>query len=292
PLHDFRDVFVGQAFYWFFGAVAFVLLIACVNVANLLQFCIETRRKEYALRASLGARRYRLIQQLLTESGILALSGGLLGIGLTFAGIKLLVALAGEFPNSTEITVDARVLLFSLGVSLLTAILFGLAPAMQASRPDLNVVLRESERKTTTTSGRVARHSLAVAEVALAMVLLVGAGLMINTVFHLQRVNPGFDVNHVLSMDLQLPEGGKYLERVPGGDMEKTLSSVTAFYQRLLEKTKVLPGVESAAVIGALPTRCCPEFYSFAILGHPAPPPGNRPRAGYSEVSSEIFSTL
>jgi putative ABC transport system permease protein len=124
------------------------------------------------------------------------------------------------------------------------------------------------------------------------MVLLVGAGLMINTIFHLQRVNPGFDVNHVLSMDLQLPEGGKYLERVPGGDMEKTLPSVTAFYQRLLEKTNVLPGVESAAVIGALPTRCCPEFYSFAILGHPAPPPENRPRAGYSEVSFGIFSTL
>ena len=130
---------------------------------------------------------------------------------------------------------------------------------MQAARPDLNAVLREGERKTTTTSGRLARHSLAVAEVALAMVLLVGAGLMINTIFHLQRVNPGFDVNHVLSMDLQLPEGGKYLERVPGGDMEKTLPSVTAFYRRLLEKTNVLPGVESAAVIGALPTRCCPE---------------------------------
>src|SRR6266404_2617248 len=292
PLHDDLFRFAGPVLYPLFGAVAFVLLIACVNVANLLQFRTETRRKEYALRASLGAGRRRLIQQLLTESGVLALSGGLLGLGLTFAGIKLVVALAGEFPNSTEITVDARVLLFTLGVSLLTAILFGLAPAMQASRPDLNVVLRESERKTTTTSGRLARHSLAVAEVALAMVLLVGAGLMINTVFHLQRVNPGFDVNHVLSMDLQLPEGGKYLERVPGGDMEKTLPSVTAFYQRLLEKTGVLPGVESAAVIGALPTRCCPEFYSFAILGHPAPPPENRPRAGYSEVSSGVFSTL
>jgi putative ABC transport system permease protein len=210
PLHEDLYRFAGQALYPFFGAVAFVLLIACVNVANLLQFRTETRRKEFALRASLGAGRRRLIQQLLTESGILALSGGLLGIGLTFAGIKLLVALAGEFPNSTEITVDARILLFTLGVSLLTAILFGSGPAMRASRPDLNVVLREGERKTTTTSGRLARHSLAVAEVALAMVLLVGAGLMINTIFHLQHVNPGFDVNHVLSMDLQLPEGGKY----------------------------------------------------------------------------------
>src|SRR5713101_4296160 len=137
PLHDDLFRFAGPVLYPLFGAVAFVLLIACVNVANLLQFRTETRRKEYALRASLGAGRRRLIQQLLTESGILAISGGLLGIGLTFAGIKLLVALAGEFPNSTEITVDARVVLFTLGVSLLTAILFGLAPAMQASRPDL-----------------------------------------------------------------------------------------------------------------------------------------------------------
>jgi putative ABC transport system permease protein len=292
PLHEDLYRFAGPILYPLFGAVAFVLLIACVNVANLLQFRTETRRKEYALRASLGAGRRRLIQQLLTESGILALSGGVLGIALTFAGIKLLIALAGEIPNATEITVDARVLVFTLAVSLFTAILFGLAPAIQASRPDLNVVLRESERKTTTSSGRMARHSLAVAEVALAMVLLVGAGLMINTIFHLQRVNPGFDGNHVLSMDLQLPEGGKYLERVPGGDMEKTQPAVTAFYQRLLEKTSALPGVESAAVIGALPTRCCPEFYSFAILGHPAPPPENRPRAGYSEVSSGLFTTL
>ncbi len=154
PLHEDLYRFAGQALYPLFGAVAFVLLIACVNVANLLQFRTETRRKEYALRSSLGAGRRRLIQQLLTESGLLALSGGLLGIALTYAGIKLLVALAGDFPNSTDVGVDGRVLLFTLGVSLLTAILFGLAPAIQASRPDLNVVLREGERKTTTSSGR------------------------------------------------------------------------------------------------------------------------------------------
>jgi len=292
PLHDDLFRFAGPVLYPLFGAVAFVLLIACVNVANLLQFRTETRRKEYALRSSLGAGRRRLIQQLLTESGLLALSGGVLGIALTYAGIKLLVALAGEFPNSTEIGVDARVFVFTLAVSLLTAILFGLAPAIQASRPDLNVVLREGERKTTTSSGRLARHSLAVAEVALAMVLLVGAGLMINTMLHLQRVHTGFDANHLLTMEFQLPEGGKYVERIPGGDMEKTLPSVTAFYQRLLEKTGALVGVESSAVIGALPTRCCPEFYSFAILGHPAPAPDNRPQAGYSEVSPGVFSTL
>jgi putative ABC transport system permease protein len=291
-LHKDLFRFAGQTLYPLFGAVAFVLLIACVNVANLLQFRTETRRREYALRSSLGAGRRRLIQQLLTESGLLALSGGLLGIGLTYAGIKLLLALAGEFPNAADVGVDGRVLLFTLSVSLLTAILFGLAPAIQASRPDLNVVLREGERKTTGSSGRLARHSLAIAEMALAMVLLVGAGLMINTMLRLQRVNPGFNASHLLTMDFQLPEGGKYVERIPGGDMEKTQPAVTAFYQRLLEKTSALPGVESAALIGALPTRCCAEFYSFTILGHPAPSPDNRPQAGYSEISPSFFSTF
>jgi putative ABC transport system permease protein len=292
PLHEDLYRFAGMYLYPLFGAVAFVLLIACVNVANLLQFRTETRRREYGLRVSLGAGRGRLVRQLLTESGLLALSGGVIGIALTFGGIQLLLALAGEFPNSTEVNVDGRVLLFTLGISLATAILFGLAPAIQASRPDLQVVLREGERKTTTVSGRWARHSLVAAEIALAMVLLVSAGLMINTMLHLQRVNPGFDYNHLLTMDIQLPEGGKYLERVPGGDMEKTLPAVTAFYQRALEKLQGHVGIESAAVIGALPMRCCPEFYSFSIIGHPVPTPENRPQGGYSEVSVNVFHTM
>ena len=292
PLHEDLYRGAGLALYPLLGAVAFVLLIACVNVANLLQFRAETRRKEYALRVSLGAGRRRLVQQLLTESGVLALAGGAIGVFLTFAGIKLFLALAGEFPNSASITVDGRVLLFTLGVSLLTAILVGLAPSIQVFRPDLNVILREGERKTTSTSSRLARHGLAIAEVALAMVLLAGAGLMINTVLRLHRVNPGFAADNLLTMDLQLPEGGKYLERVPGGDMEKTLPTVTAFYQRLVEKAAALPGVESAALIGALPTRCCAENYSFSILAHAPPPPESRPHAGYSEVSASVFGTL
>ena len=292
PLHGDLYRFAGMYLYPLFGAVAFVLLIACVNVANLMQFRTETRRKEYALRVSLGAGRGRLIRQLLTESGLLAFSGGLLGIGMTYGGIQLLLALAGDFPNSADVNIDGRVLLFTLGVCVATAVLFGLAPAIQASRPNLNVVLRETERNASTASSRVARYALAVAEVALAMVLLVGAGLMINTMVHLQRVSPGFDYSRLLTMDIQLPEGGKYMERVPGGDMEKTLPTVTAFYQRVEEKVSGLPGVEAGALIGALPMRCCIEFYSFSILGHPAPPPENRPRAGYSEVSTNLFSML
>src|ERR1700730_2077804 len=291
-LHEELFGWARGALYPLLGAVAFVLLIACVNVANLLQFRTETRRKEYALRVSLGAGRKRLIQQLLTESALLALTGGLLGIGLTYAGIKLFLALAGEFPNSTSVSLDGRVLLFTLMVSLLTAVLFGLGPSIQASRPNLNLVLREGERKMATISSRLARHGLAVAEVALAMVLLVGAGLMMSSILRLQGVRPGFDARNVLSMDFQLAEGGKYVQRIPGGDMEKVLPAATAFYQRLVEKVSALPGVESAALIGALPTRCCAQSWTFSILGHPAPSPEGRPRAGYSEASAQVFKTL
>ncbi|MGA7221617.1 MAG: ABC transporter permease [Candidatus Acidiferrales bacterium] len=289
-----RDLYrgAGSALYPLLGAVAFVLLIACVNVANLMQFRTETRRKEYALRMSLGAERRRLVQQLLTESALLALAGGVLGTILTFVGIKVFLALADDFPNADSITVDGRVLLFALGISLLTAILFGLAPALRASNPDLNAVMRESERKTTSAASRLARHALVISEVALAMVLLVGAGLMINTILHLKRVNPGFDYIRLLAVDFQLPEGGKYLQRVPGGDMERTLPTATNFYTRLLENARGLPGVESAALIGAMPTRCCAERYTFSILGHAVPSEDNRPTAGYSEISAGIFNTM
>jgi putative ABC transport system permease protein len=292
PLHEELFGWAGKALYPLFGAVGFVLLIACVNVANLMQFRTETRRKEYALRVSLGAERKRLMQQLFTESGLLAAIGGALGVLLTLGGIRIFLTLAREFPNSASITVDGPVLLFTLGISLLTAFLFGLGPAIQASRPDLNIVLKEGERKTASVSRRAARHSLAVCEIALAMVLLVGAGLMISTMLRLQQVKPGFDTSNTLTMDIQLPEGGKYMERVPGGDMERTLPTATAFYQRLLEKSGGLPGVESAALITELPTRGAGGFYSFAILGHPAPPPDNRPQAGYDEVSPSLFGTL
>jgi putative ABC transport system permease protein len=292
-LHEDLYRWAGPALYPLLGAVAFVLLIACVNVANLMQFRTETRKKEFALRVSLGARRGRLIQQLLTESGLLAVAGGLLGIVLTVVGIKLFLGLAGgNFPNADSIRVDGRVLLFTLGISLATALLVGLLPAVQASRMDLNVVLREGERKTTNAGSLWARNVLAVCEMALAMVLLAGAGLMINTVLHLQQVDPGFDVNNLMTMEMQLPEGGKYLRRVPGGDMENPLPTVTAFYRSVVEKVRALPGVESAAVMGALPMRCCAENYSFAIVGKPAPEAENRPFAGYSEVSTNAFETL
>src|SRR6266851_3186222 len=291
PLHEALFGWARQPMYPLLGAVAFVLLIACANVANLLQSRTESRRNEYAVRASLGASRRRLMQQLFAESALLALAGGLLGVFLTYFGIQLFLKLAGDFPSSDSINVDARVLLFTLGVSLLTAFAFGLVPAIQASNPNLNNALREGARRTSAGSRGLTRHALAVSEVALAMVLLVGAGLMINSILRLQKTNPGFDTANLLTMRIQLPEAGKYMQRVPGGDMERATPQVTAFYEQLLEKTAVLPGVESVGSITGLPTHFA-QGYTFSILGHPAPPPDQRPQAGYNQVSPGFFRTL
>lgn len=281
----------GEALYPLLGAVGCVLLIACVNVANLMRSRTEARRKEYSVRAALGAGRRRLMQQLFVESGLLAFLGGSLGVLLAYLGIQILRKMLGDFPNVESINIDGRVLLFTMGVSLLTAGIFGLAPALQASNPDVNAALREGEGRTVAGSRGFARHALAVSEVALAMVLLVGAGLMINTVLRLRKVSPGFDPRDLLTMLVQLPEGGKYLQRVPGGDMEKTLPTVTAFNQQVTEKIAALPGVASSGIMSFIPMGGAYTF-SCSILGHPEPDPENRPHAGYDDVSPSIFQTL
>jgi len=290
PLHQDLYRGAGQALYPLLGAVACVLLIACVNVANLTRSRTETRRKEYSVRAALGAGRRRLMQQLFAESGLLAFLGGGLGILIAYWGIQILRKLLGDFPNVESISIDGRVLLFTFGISVLTAGIFGLAPALEASNPDLNAALREGEGRTVAGSRGITRHVLAVSEVALAMVLLVGAGLMINTILRLQQVNPGFDAKNLLTMLVQLPEGGKYLKREPG-DMERTLPTVAAFNQQLTEKIAALPGVESSGVMSFLPMRGA-YMFSFSILGHPAPAPESRPQAGYDDVSPSIFETF
>jgi len=291
PLHEELFGWARQPMYPLLGAVACVLLIACANVANLLQTRTESRRNEYAVRASLGADRRRLMQQLFAESGILALAGGTLGVLLSYFGVRLFLKLAGEFPNSDSINIDARVLLFTLAISLSTAFVFGLVPAIQASNPNLNNALREGASRTSSGSRGITRHALAVCEVALAMVLLIGAGLMINSILRLQRVNPGFETANLLTLQVQLPEAGKYMQRVPGGDMERATPQVAAFYQQLLEKTAALPGVESVASMTGLPTHFA-EGYSFSILGHPTPPPDQRPQAGFTQASPNVFRTL
>jgi putative ABC transport system permease protein len=208
---------------------------------NLLQSRTETRRKEQAVRVSLGATRWRIIQQLFVESGLLAFTGGILGIGLTYLGIQLFRDVGDAFQMPPGISIDGRVLLFTLGLSFLTAILFGLAPALKASSPDLNLMIREGDRTRVAGSRGWARHALAVSEAAMAMVLLVGAGLMINTVLHLKQVNSGLDPRNILIAGISLPEGGRYLARVPGGDMEKPSPQVRTFYQQLLDRVAAAP---------------------------------------------------
>ena len=188
------------------AAVGLLLLIACLNVANLLQSRTESRRREYALRLALGAKPGRLMQQTLIESGVLAGLGCVSGIALTFAGISVFRAMSDNLPLTERLRVDWRVLMFTVVVSGITALIFGLAPAWQASRTDPNGALREGERGNIGKSRGLVRRGLAVAEIALAMVLLVGAGLMINTVSRLASVDPGFDPHNILMAEINLPD--------------------------------------------------------------------------------------
>ncbi len=273
------------------GAVGFVLLIGCVNVANLTLSRTEGRRKEYSVRASLGAGRRRLMQQLLVESGLLTLIGGSLGVLLSFWGIRLLRALASGLPGGESIRINGRVLLFAAGLSVLTALLFGLAPALQASRADLNDALREGESRTSSAKGGRMRYLLVISEVALAMVLLVGAGLMINSLLRMLLPSPGFDPKNVLTMAVNFPETeGKYLEKIPGTNITKISPKVTAYHQQLIERVTAMPGVESAGMISIIPPFGVGSI-SFSILGQPAPS-GKRPSGGLNEVSPSYFRTM
>ena len=285
-LHEAMS-FRGDYLYPLFGAVSCILLIACLNVANLMQSRTESRRREYALRLALGAKPGRLMQQVLIESGVLAGLGCIAGFALTFAGTSLFRAMTHSFINE-RLRVDWRVLTFTLFASATTAFVFGWAPAWQASRTDPNGALREGERGGVGKSRGFVRQGLAVAEIALAMVLLVGAVLMISTVSRLSHVDPGFDPRNILIADVSLPEGGKYVERLPGGGMEKWTSNVDAFYRSLLQKLALIPGVEAAATGGFQPTGIAREF-TYSVVGRPATSDRDRAETGYDEVSPGFF---
>jgi putative ABC transport system permease protein len=216
----------------FLVAVGFVLLIACTNVANLLLARAVTRTREVAIRTALGARRGRIIKQLLTESFLLAVIGGGLGLLLALWSRDLLVKFSpGDIPRLDEARLDARVLAFSLGVTLLTTLLCGLAPAWQVSKPDLVATLKEGGQKGGTQGGRV-RNVLVVAEVALALVLVIGAGLMIRSFLRLQQVDPGFNPNNVLMLSVSLP-GAKYPDS----------AQAIEFFEQAEQRIKALAGV-------------------------------------------------
>ncbi|MFL6275047.1 MAG: ABC transporter permease [Blastocatellia bacterium] len=235
------------ALFVLFGAVGFVLLIACANVANLLLARAATRQKEIAIRAAVGAGRLRLLRQLLTESVLLALAGGLSGLLMALVTVKALrVFGAASIPRLNEVGIDGRVLGFTFLVSLLTGVVFGLIPALRASRVDLNEVLKDGGRRST--GGALGRgpwhirNLLVVAEVALSLVLLIGAGLLIRSYQRIANASPGYDTHNVLSLRLALPA-----TRYPNAD------AVIAFYQRLSERVQALPGVETVATSYLLP---------------------------------------
>jgi predicted permease len=282
-----RDQVIGSyrtSFMVLLGAVVFVLFIASANVANMLLVRAISRQKEIAVRIALGARRSRIVRQLLTESLLLALIGGALGFLVSLWGIALLVGFSpADMPRIKEVTIDGRVFGFTVAVSLLTGVVFGLVPALQASRPNLNEMLKEGGRSAIAGSGRQRTRSLlVVTEIALSLVLLVGAGLLVRSFLRLQSVSPGFNAEHVLTMQLDL-----------SGPNFKTGTQVRAFQSQLLERARQLPGVLSASTRSFVPIAPDAPFayLLFSIDGMPVEP-GNRPVAFQNSVSPDYFKTM
>ncbi|HLW80234.1 MAG TPA: ABC transporter permease, partial [Terriglobia bacterium] len=263
------------------AAVGCVLLIACANVANLLLARATSRQRELAIRGALGAGRARVIRQLLTESTLLALLGGALGALLALWGADSLVRLIPQdVPRLAEVSLDRRVLLFTTALSFLTGLLFGLAPAMQAVRSDLTESLKEGGRGSSEGRHRnQLRSILVVTEVAVALVLLVGAGLLIQSFWRLQRVDPGFNPHGVLTFKLSLPDAQYSTER----QLE--------FFRQLIDRLDRLPGVRSASAALPLPLGGDEADTLFGIDGRPMAE-ADRPRTSYSWVEPDYFHTM
>ena len=263
------------------GAVLFVLLIACANVANLLLARATGRRREMAVRVAIGANRRRLIFQLLTESVLLAVAGGLLGLLLAAEGDHLLTLEMTRYhrfsvPNASMIGIDWRVLVYAAGVTLATGIIFGLAPALTVSRTDLNESLKEGGVSSTTESRRRRlRNGLVISEMALALVLLAGAGLLVRTFLRLMQVDLGIDPTNVVTMEIDLPQY-KYA----------TATQQTLFYRQLLQRVGSTPGVRSAGIEQPAST------VFFQPEGQPPAAPGQEPTAGLNVVSPGDFSAM
>ena len=264
------------------AAVVFVLLIACVNVANLMLARATVREREIAVRAALGAGRGRLIRQLLTESMLIAVAGGGAGLLLAKVAISALVALGpSQLPRLQMVGIDGRILVFTLVISLLTGVLFGLAPALQSLKVNLNELLKEGGR--TGTGGarqRALRNTLVIAEVALALVLLIGAGLLMRSFVKLQQADPGFKPDGVLTMSTSLPFA-RY------SSPEKTV----AFYQRLIDQVSALPGVQSVGAGSDLPWTGYDENSSFNIEGKTFPE-NQEPSGRYHFVTPDYFRSI
>jgi putative ABC transport system permease protein len=265
------------------GAVGFVLLIACANVANLLLARAAARSKEIAVRTALGASRDRLVRQLLTESVLLALAGGVVGLGLAYWGVRTLVAInPGNLPRADEIGVDLRVMLFTLLVSLVTGLLFGLAPALHTAAADIHGVLKEGGRgHIGDRGGQGVRRTLVVAEVALALTLLTGAGLLIRSFARLQGVDPGFNPDHLLTFNLSLP-ATRYASD----------TAQAAFFDQVLPAVAAVPGVRGVGATSVMPFGGGWTTGSFEIEGYQTPPRQPGPWGDIRIVSPGYFETM
>ncbi|HTG16735.1 MAG TPA: ABC transporter permease, partial [Blastocatellia bacterium] len=265
------------------GAAAFVLLIACANVANLLFARSSARTREIAIRTALGARRSRIVRQLLTESVLLAITGGIIGVLLALWGLDLLLAIGeSSIPRVKEIKLDGWALGFSLLISIATGLIFGLVPALQASKPDMNEALKEGSRSASGSIHRNKTRSLfVVAEVAICLVLLIGAGLMIKSFAKLINVSPGFNPENVLAMNVAL-SGSRY-----GGSEQ-----VAGFYQRALERLSSVPGVQSAAATTGLPMAGGLGSRYFRVEGRPPQPAGQGFNANVNLITPGYFHTM
>lgn len=265
------------------GAVAFVLLIACANVANLLLARASARRKEIAVRAGLGASRSRIARQLLTESVLLSMIGGVLGVFVAWWGTRALVALSPPaLIDLQRVSVNWPVLGFTLGLSLLTGIIFGLAPALEATRFDLQDALKEGG-KNTGSNARTSylRNTFVVTQVALALVLLVGAGLLVKSLSRLQSVDPGFNSDNLLTVRVSLP-GSKY----------DTDQKRIDFFQRAMTQIKSLPGVVSVGEINVAPFAGLYSGTSVQVVGWPELPPSQALKTGVSVTDANYFQTM
>src|SRR5215831_13693267 len=280
PLHEQVVGDIKPALLILAGAVGFVLLIACANVANLLLARAASLQKEIAVRLALGASRFRIVRQLLVES--LLLSGLGSGGGLLLAvwiGQAIRALGATQIPRAEQISIDSRALAFTLLLSFVTGLIFGLAPAWRAARANLNEALKEGARSAQAGSRQRLRNALIVAEVALSLILLVGAGLLIKSFWRLQQVEPGFDPHNLLSVEIRLPSA-KY------GEREQSV----AFYKQMLERVKSLPGVLAAAIVNHPPFSGRRTNNTFHIEGRPeSANPSDLPRADYRTISPDYF---
>jgi len=287
-MHELMSRGFGDPLLLLLASVGLVLLIACANVANLLLARAAGREKEVAIRSTLGAGRVRLVRQLLTESVLLGLIGGAAGLLFGYGGLKILPAIlppAGgidEMPRINMAGISGTVFAFTIGVAILTGIIFGLAPAFQFSKTNLAESLKESGRSSTGgVQRRFTRNLLAIVEVGLSLVLLIGAGTLIRSLRSLLNSNPGFNPKNVLSMQIWLPESHH-----PGN------AQTREFFRQIIERMRTLPGVESASAINFLPLTSWTDFVNFDIAGRPSPPPRQEFVAHYCIIDSQYFQTM